>query len=119
MALISPLPSFIFCHKTSFEKNQQIAGLSYNFLLAMMTNNCVWLAYSIKIESIDLIVVNGLGTLVSITWVSLYLYVKSKISRFLLHLPRLAVAIVFAITVSSNLTDDWLNGLIATSMSMT
>jgi len=49
VTLISPLPSFIFCHKTSFEKNQQLARLSYNFLLAMMTNNSVWLAYSIKI----------------------------------------------------------------------
>lgn len=85
----------------------------------MMTNNIVWLAYSLKINSIDLIVVNGLGTLVSITWIALYIYVKSKVARFLDHLPRLACAIIFAILVSSSLTDDWMNGLIATSMSMT
>ena len=85
----------------------------------MMVNNCVWLAYSIKIFNMDLIVVNGLGTLVSTIWVSLYLYVKFKVSRLCSHFPRLAFAILFAIAVSSKLTDDWLNGLIATSMSMT
>ena len=119
VTLISPLPSFIFCHKSSFEKNQQLAKISYNFLLAMMANNGVWLAYSLKIWNMDLIVVNSLGTMVSATWVILYLYVKFKVARLCNHLPRLMLALFFEFTVSSSLTDDWLNGLIATAMSMT
>mmetsp|Transcript_32851 Transcript_32851/g.40609 ORF Transcript_32851/g.40609 Transcript_32851/m.40609 type:complete len:109 (+) Transcript_32851:274-600(+) len=67
----------------------------------------------------DLVVVNGLGTIVSCVWVSLFLYVKYKVARLCSHLPRLAIALIFAAAVSSDLTDDWLNGLIATSMSMT
>ena len=119
VTLISPLPSFIFCHKSSFEKNQQLTKISYNFLLAMMANNGVWLAYSLKIWNMDLIVVNSLGTMVSATWVILYLYVKFKVARLCNHLPRLMLALFFEFTVSSSLTDEWLNGLIATAMSMT
>jgi len=73
----------------------------------MMTNNMVWLAYSIKISNIDLIVVNGLGTLISSIWVSLYLYVKWKVARLPSLLPRLVIALIFAALVSSDLTDDW------------
>ena len=118
MTLISPLPAFIFCHKSNFEKDQQLSKLSFNFLLAMMVTNCVWLAYSLKIFNLDLIIINTLGTCIASSFVSMYLYVKYKVSRIKLHLPKLLVGVIFAICVSSSLTDPWLNGLIATSMSM-
>lgn len=85
----------------------------------MLINNCVWLSYSVKIDSIDLIVVNGLGTVIASAFVFLYLYVKYKIARLPSHLPKFFLGILFAIVIWSSLVDDWLNGLIATSMSMT
>ena len=118
VTLISPLPAFIYCHKSTYEKNEQLAKLSYNFLLAMMVTNAVWLAYSIKIVNIDLIVINGLGTIIASTFVSMYLWVKFKMSKLLIHLPRLGVGIIFAICASSSLTDPWTNGLFATTCSM-
>jgi len=118
ITLISPLPSFIFCHKTSFQKNEQLAKLSFNFLLAMMVTNYIWLAYSLKIENIDLIIINSLGTIIASTFVTLYLYVKFKVGRIHIHLLRLVIGLIFAFSVCSSLTDPWTNGLIATSMSM-
>ena len=118
MTLISPLPAFIFCHKTSFEKNQQLAKLSFNFLLAMMVTNYIWLAYSIKVENVDLIIINSLGTIIASSFVTLYLYVKFKVGRIHIHLLRLIVGLIFAFSVMSSWTDPWTNGLIATSMSM-
>ena len=79
----------------------------------------VWLAYSLKISNVDLIIVNGIGSLIASTFVSLYLYVKFKVARLSLHLPRLCFGIIFAIISSSSLTDPWTNGLIATTLSMT
>jgi len=118
ITLISPLPSFIFCHKTSFQKNEQLAKLSFNFLLAMMVTNYIWLAYSLKIENIDLIIINSLGTIIASTFVTLYLYVKFKVGRIHIHLLRLVIGLIFAFSVCSSLTDPWTNGLIVTSMSM-
>lgn len=85
----------------------------------MMVTNQVWLAYSLKIDNIDLIIVNGVGTLIASTFVTLYLYVKFKVARLAMHLPRLFFGIVFSIISSSSLTNPWLNGLIATTLSMT
>ena len=119
VTLISPLPNFIFCHKSSFAKNQQLAKLSYNFLVAMTVTNCVWLAYSLKIWNLDLIIINTIGTLIAFSFIILYLWVKFKVSRLGMHLPRLAFGLFFAVLASSSLTDEWQNGVIATSMSMT
>ena len=84
----------------------------------MMVTNYIWLAYSIKIDNIDLIIINSLGTIIASTFVTLYLYVKFKVGRIQLHLLRLILGLIFAFSVCSNWTDPWLNGLIATSMSM-
>ena len=92
--------------------------LSYNFLLAMWVTNCVWLAYSLKIWNLDLIIINSLGTLIASTFITLYLYVKYMVGKWNLHLPRLAGGMIFAVFASSSLTNPWLNGLIATSLSM-
>ena len=118
ITLISPLPSFIFCHKTNYEKNEQLEKLSFNFLLAMMVTCYIWLAYSFKIMNLDLLIINGLGSIISSCFVTLYLYVKFKVARITLHLPRLIIGLIFAIYVSSGATDSFTNGLIATTMSM-
>lgn len=85
----------------------------------MMVTNTVWLAYSHKIMNIDLIIVNAMGTLIASTFVTLYLYVKFKVARLMAHLPRFCFGVLFAMLASSSLTDPWMNGLIATTMSMT
>ena len=85
----------------------------------MMTTNIIWLAYSLKVENIDLIVINSLGTLVSCSFVVVYLYVKYRITRLSTHVARFMGAISFSLIMSSGLTSTWTNGVIATSCSMT
>lgn len=119
ITLISPLPAFISCHKRSSEKNAMLAKISFNFLLAMWMTNVIWLAYSIKIENIDILVINAIGTLIASIFVTIFLYVKFKVARFTTHLSRLILGILFTIAVSSSLTDKWSNGLVATLCSMT
>ena len=118
MTLISPLPTFIFCHKSNYEKNEQLAKISFNFLLAMMSTNSIWLAYSLKVFNLDLVIINGLGTLIATCFVMMYLYVKFKVTRLTVHLPRLCLSVIFAMLGSSSLTTPWQNGLIAVAMSM-
>ena len=119
ITLISPLPAFVSCHKPSWEKNKQLAKVSYNFLVAMWATNVVWLAYSLKIDNIDLIVINALGVLISSCFLFLFLYVKARVARLTMHLLRFFIGLVLGAAFSSNLTTPWTNGLLATSMSMT
>ena len=68
----------------------------------MMVTCYVWLAYSIKIWNLDLLIINSLGAVISSSFVLLYLYVKFKVARITLHLPRLIIGVVFASYVSSS-----------------
>ena len=85
----------------------------------MWATNTVWLAYSIKIMNVDLIVINSLGTFIASCFLVIYLYVKSKVARLSIHIIRLVIGIGLALSFSSNLTSPWTNGLLATLMSMT
>ena len=84
----------------------------------MLVTNYIWLAYSLKIENIDLIIINSLGSIIASAFVTLYLYVKFKVGRIEMHLLRLVIGLIFAMCASSSLTDPFLNGLIATTCSM-
>ena len=119
VTLISPFPAFISCGMSSIDKDRQLKKLSYNFILAMMATNIIWLAYSVKVDNIDLIVINSLGTLVSCSFVMVYLYVKYRITRLSTHVARFMGAVCFSLIMSSALTSSWTNGVIATSCSMT
>ena len=118
VTLISPFPAFISCGKSSLDKDRDLKKLSYNFLLAMMITNIIWLAYSVKISNIDLIVINSIGTLIASSFVGIYLFVKYKITRLSTHIARLLCGLLFSILASSQLTTPFVNGLIATSCSM-
>ena len=83
-----------------------------------MVTNYVWLAYSLKIENIDLIIINSLGTIIASSFVTLYLYVKYKVGKIHTLVLKLIFGLTFAFSVCSNWTDPWMNGLIATSCSM-
>ena len=85
----------------------------------MMATNIIWLAYSIKVENVDLIVINSIGTLIATSFVLIFLYVKYRITRLSTHIARFIGALIFSALVSSNLTGTWTNGVIATSCSMT
>ena len=85
----------------------------------MMVTNIIWLAYSIKVENIDLIVINSIGTLIATSFVLIYLFIKYRITRLSTHIARFLAALVFSAIASSRLTDTWSNGVIATSCSMT
>ena len=119
VTLISPFPAFISCGKSSIDKDRLLSKLSYNFILAMMATNIIWLAYSIKVENVDLIVINSIGTLIATSFVLIFLYVKYRITRLSTHIARFIGALIFSALVSSNLTGTQTNGIIATSCSMT
>ena len=78
--LISPFPQFVFCHKKSLEKNASLKGISFKYLLANFFCYQVWLAYSFKVDNMDLIIINMVGAIINTTFLGLYLYVKYKIN---------------------------------------
>ena len=84
-----------------------------------MVTNIIWLAYSIKVANIDLIVINSIGTVIATSFVFIFLYVKYRITRLSTHIVRFIGGLVFSALVSTNLTSSWTNGVIATSCSMT
>lgn len=84
-----------------------------------MVTNIIWLAYSIKVANIDLIVINSIGTLIATSFVLIFLYVKYRITRLSTHVARFVGGLTFSALVSTNLTSTWTNGVIATSCSMT
>lgn len=79
--LLSPFPSFVFCHKKTLEKNKQISSISFSYLLANFVCNAVWLGYSFKVESPDLIILNLLGSVLTAFFLMLFLYVKVKMGQ--------------------------------------
>jgi len=85
----------------------------------MLATSIIWLAYSIKVENVDLIVINGLATIIAVSFVSIYLFVKWKITRLSTYIARLLVCLLFSTAASSSITSPWTNGVIATSCSMT
>jgi len=74
--LISPFPAFVFCHKKNLEKNEQIKGISYTYLLANFVCSAVWLAYSFKVNNMDLIIINTVASIITAFFLIMYLYVK-------------------------------------------
>jgi uncharacterized protein with PQ loop repeat len=80
--LLSPLPNFVFCHKKSLEKNSMLKNMSFKYLLSNFVNSTVWLAYSLKIENDDLIIINVIATIITSLFLLLFLYVKIKIGHF-------------------------------------
>ena len=118
LLLISPFPSFVFCHKKSLEKNAQMSQVSYKYLLANFVCSAVWLAYSLKVDNTDLIVINFLATVLTCLFLGLYVYVKVKVGHhqksfmFLI----LSTPIIFAAYSESLSTSS--TGLMATSLSV-
>lgn len=118
LLLVSPFPAFVFCHKKSLEKNASISKISYKYLLANFVCSAIWLAYSLKVENTDLIVINFLATVLTCLFLSLYIYVKIKVGHhqksfllLLLSLPLIYIS--YSESFSTNNT-----GLLATSMSV-
>ncbi len=119
ITMISPLPCFIFCHKKAHEKNKMVDQISYNFLLALMVMNMVWVSYAFKIDNNDILVINSLGLFVSLVFLSLYLYVKIKIGKVYREMALLISTIPFLIWSCSNQVGPNLTGLLASTLSMT
>ena len=117
--LLAPFPSFVFCHKKSLEKNASIKSISFKYLLANFFCNQVWLAYSIKAENPDLIVINGLGSLITTFFLLLFLYVKFKLNQYVMPLlsTLLTMPVILA-CASQTLTTLTQTGLIATTLSV-
>ena len=74
--LVSPFPNFVFCHKKSLEMNEQVKGISYTYLLVNFVCCSVWMAYSFKVNNMDLIIINTVATVITSFFLSMYIYVK-------------------------------------------
>jgi solute carrier family 50 protein (sugar transporter) len=124
VTLISPLPAFVSCHKSNLEKTVMLEKISFNFLMAMFVTNMVWLAYSIKIENNDLIVINALGSIIAGTFVSLYIMIQIKAHDIAFGKPYLIIlggglAFAWLLSAPDFLLGTWWNGFASTSLSMT
>lgn len=95
-----------------------LAGVSYKFLLVSFVCNCIWLSYSLRINNMDLIVINGLATIISAFFLSLYMYVKIKIG----HHQRSFLLLLLSIPVISVCYSSYLStqqtGILATASSV-
>ena len=76
LTLISPLPSFMFCHKPNHEKIHMLNGISYSYLISLYVMNATWVAYCIKEGLDDIIVINLLGMLSALIFILIYIYTK-------------------------------------------
>ena len=75
--MIGPLKSFVYCGKTNHEKLELLKTISYNYLITLLLMSSAWLAYSYKIDNIDLIIINWCQTVCAVLYVLLYLYIRT------------------------------------------
>jgi hypothetical protein len=94
ISIISPFPAFVSCYQSSYEKYQKIKEVSFYFLLELFMINAVWFAFEYKEDNPEIMVTHVLGMLVALTFISLYIYFKSKVTSakkeikvFLMTLP--------------------------------
>jgi uncharacterized protein with PQ loop repeat len=120
ITLISPLPAFVSCHKSSLEKNKMLEKISFNFLIAMMVTNIVWLAYSLKIANPDLIIINALGSLIATSFSMVYIWTKFKVKSATIEVLTWITGLAIAALLSwpDLLLDTWWNGFASTCLSM-
>lgn len=75
-----------------------ISKVSYKYLLANFVCSAVWLAYSLKAENIDLIIINLIATIITSVFLGLYIYAKIKVGHhqrsFLLLLVTLPLIMI-------------------------
>ena len=95
-----------------------VSAVSYKYLLSNFVCSAIWLAYSLKIENTDLIVINLVATIITCLFMSLYIYAKIKVGHhqrsFLLLLLSIPLILVsFSDQISTKNT-----GLLGTSSSI-
>jgi hypothetical protein len=56
-----------------------LSKISYSFLIAMWVCNYVWLAYAVKVWNIDILILNLLGSMVSLSFIIYFIYVQHKV----------------------------------------
>ena len=116
--LVSPFPAFVFCHKKALEKNEAIKQVSYRYLLVAFLNNTCWLAYSLKVDVMDLIIINLLGSIICGFFLALYIYVKILVGQSSGPLAMLGMSapVIFA-AYSDYLSKDW-TGLLSVALAV-
>ena len=92
--------------------------MSYKYLLSNFVNSAVWLAYSIKVQNDDLIIINVIATLITGLFFTMFLYVKIKIGRYYeLLMMALAASPVVVLPYTDYVTTNYA-GIMATSLSV-
>lgn len=78
--------------------NASLKSISFKYLLANFFCYQVWLAYSVKAENPDLIVINGLGSIITTLFLLLFMYVKYQLNQYIVPLlsTLLTVPVIIA-----------------------
>jgi len=116
--LVSPLPQFVFCHKKSLEKNASIKEISFKYLLANFLCYQVWVAYSLKVDNIDLIIINMLGAVINTIFLVLYMYVKCTVGQHSQYMLMILVSLPMVYMAHSSALSMDNTGLFATTLSV-
>lgn len=95
-----------------------VSKVSYKYLLANFVNNAVWLAYSLKVENTDLIIINFLGTLITCFFLSLYIYAKMKVGHHQRSFLLLLITIPLIIFSFSEQLSTEYTGILGTTLSI-
>jgi solute carrier family 50 protein (sugar transporter) len=95
-----------------------VSKVSYKYLLANFVQNVVWLAYSIKVDNIDLIVINFLSVVITSIFLALYIYAKIKVGHHQRSFLLLLLSIPLMLAAFSEKMPTEQTGLLATLLNI-
>ena len=105
LTLAAPITSFMICHKKSYDMNLMLQQINFKYLLSLLTCNLIWMSYSLRGPSQALLALNVLRVVVSIAYVTIYLYAKTRVKPPEPYLKQLLVALVASLIGSSSLLE--------------
>ena len=97
LTLLAPINSFLICRKKSYDMNLMLQQINFKYLLSLLSCNLIWMAYSLRGPSQALVMLNVLRVTVSIAYVVIYLYAKTRVKPPEPYLKQLLVACVFSL----------------------
>lgn len=112
--ILTPVPNFLFCGLSQKEKESRIQSFSFSFLLFSLLNNLIWLAYSQKVDDLNIGIPAVLGCFVGITLITLYLSVKNTRAQIIACFLLVSIAEFFF----SSVIPAFITGSVASFLSI-
>jgi uncharacterized protein with PQ loop repeat len=118
ITMISPLPAFISCHKKPEEKVKMLDGISFNFLIVTFLLQSTCLAYILKAGLDEILVINVLTTITSMSFIVAYLHTKMTVERPYQQAFQFVMCIPYVHVIFSDLVNEYNTGLVATTFNV-